>query len=198
MMTEKKKRRLMMLEDVRLASPCPASWDEMLGDDRTRFCTGCEKNVYNISNMSREEAEDLITEKEGDLCVRFFQRADGTIMTSDCSVGAKRKLRKKAALSIAAAGAMALAAIGVQVTRDERLALQSDDVTGINPPGLDIHPVKVLEDPPVVSQPPSPPVEPDTDIKNMFNGHEGHWMAGGIGRAPPEPPNPPKKPLAKR
>src|SRR5690349_20461144 len=87
--TEKKKRRLMMLEDVRVASPCPASWDEMLGDERVRFCTGCEKNVYNISMMSTEEAEDLITEKAGDLCVRFFQRADGTIMTSDCSVGAK-------------------------------------------------------------------------------------------------------------
>jgi hypothetical protein len=43
--------------------------------------------VYNLSGMSRVEAESLIQSKEGSLCVRFFQRADGTIITDDCPVG---------------------------------------------------------------------------------------------------------------
>ncbi len=104
------KKRLPMLDQVRVASPCNASWDEMLGDDRVRFCTSCEKNVFNLSAMSREDAEGLIQERVGgELCVRFYQRADGTIMTQDCPVGVGKKRRKMAVLAAAGAGAMALA-----------------------------------------------------------------------------------------
>ena len=105
------RRSLPMLDQVRVASPCSASWDEMLGDERVRFCMSCEKNVYNLSAMSREEAERLLEERIGkDLCVRFYQRADGTILTEDCPVGVKKKRRKKLALAVAGAGAMAFAA----------------------------------------------------------------------------------------
>ena len=105
------RRSLPMLDQVRVASPCNASWDEMLGDERVRFCMSCEKNVYNLSAMARDEAERLLQERVGkDLCVRFYQRADGTIMTEDCPVGVKKKRRKKLALAVAGAGAMAFAA----------------------------------------------------------------------------------------
>lgn len=76
------------LETVEIASPCHADWDAMRGDDRSRFCPSCAKNVYNLSAMSRGEAELLLQEKEGRLCVRFFQREDGTMLTQDCPVGA--------------------------------------------------------------------------------------------------------------
>ncbi|OJY28541.1 MAG: hypothetical protein BGO98_05570 [Myxococcales bacterium 68-20] len=105
------KRSLPMLDQVRIASPCNASWDEMLGDERVRFCVSCEKNVYNLSAMPREDAERLLQERVGkELCVRFYQRADGTILTEDCPVGVKKKRRKKLALAVAGAGAMAFAA----------------------------------------------------------------------------------------
>jgi hypothetical protein len=42
-------------------------------------------NVYNLSEMSQESAEALIAETEGRLCVRFYQRADGTVLTRDCA-----------------------------------------------------------------------------------------------------------------
>jgi hypothetical protein len=70
-----------------VASPCHASWDDMTGDELTRFCGDCQKNVYNISGMSRDEAVVLVQEKEGDICIRFYQRADGTVLTADCEVG---------------------------------------------------------------------------------------------------------------
>lgn len=106
------KTRLPMLDSVRVASPCNASWDEMLGDDRVRFCTSCEKNVFNLSAMPREDAERLLAERmNGELCVRFYQRADGTVMTQDCPVGVTKKRRKLAVLAAAGAGAMALAAM---------------------------------------------------------------------------------------
>ncbi len=75
------------LDDIRIATPCPASWDAMKGDDQVRFCQTCEKNAFNISLMTRQEAEALILAKEGHLCVRLARRADGTIITDDCPVG---------------------------------------------------------------------------------------------------------------
>lgn len=81
------------LEEIRVATPCRADWDKMQGDDRSRFCQSCAKNVYSLSEMTRNEAETLVREKEGQLCVRFFQRADGTVLTTDCAVGTKSSRR---------------------------------------------------------------------------------------------------------
>lgn len=75
------------LDNIRVASPCSANWDEMFGDDRKRFCGDCKLNVYNLSNMTRRQAENLIISSEGRLCVRFFRRADGTVLTKNCPVG---------------------------------------------------------------------------------------------------------------
>lgn len=75
------------LEKIKLAAPCQAEWKWMYGNDRVRFCGQCSQNVYNLSAMSREHAEDLIRRTEGRLCVRFYRRKDGTILTRNCSVG---------------------------------------------------------------------------------------------------------------
>lgn len=81
------------LENVRIATPCHADWNRMQGDDSVRFCQSCAKNVYNLSAMSKAEAESLIAEKEGNLCARYYQRADGNIITDNCPVGIQ-KLRR--------------------------------------------------------------------------------------------------------
>ena len=97
------------LEDVSVASPCCADWDKMQGDDHARFCGSCTKHVYNLSEMTREDAERLIQEKEGHLCVRFYQRADGTMLTKDCPVGITQRRRPFWALSAGFAALMASA-----------------------------------------------------------------------------------------
>ena len=74
------------LESIRIANPCSADWDKMHGDDRARFCSSCEKHVYNLSDMTRRDAENLVNEKEGRLCVQFYQRADGTMLTDNCPI----------------------------------------------------------------------------------------------------------------
>src|SRR5688572_32811052 len=84
-----------LLRQVRVASPCNVAWSEMQGDERVRFCEHCHRNVYNLSEMTVGEAEDLLRQKTGRLCKRFFQRSDGTILTKDCPVGmcaVRRKL----------------------------------------------------------------------------------------------------------
>src|SRR5687767_8482312 len=69
---------------VRVARPCPANWSEMFGDERVRFCGLCGLNVYNLSSMTADDARSLLFEREGRLCVRFYARSDGTVMTKDC------------------------------------------------------------------------------------------------------------------
>jgi len=56
------------LEQVEIASPCSAAWSDMEGDDRVRFCRQCQQNVYNLSAMSRSEAEILFKKWKESLC----------------------------------------------------------------------------------------------------------------------------------
>lgn len=77
------------LDRIRVASPCKAGWDQMYGDERRRFCSECKMNVYNLSEMTRDEAENFLMRSEGRLCVRFYRRRDGTVLTQDCPVGWK-------------------------------------------------------------------------------------------------------------
>lgn len=88
------------LDNIKVASPCSADWNEMTGNDRQKFCGSCQKNVYNLSGMTKDEAENLLLNAEGRLCVRFYKRADGTILTQDCPVGwaaFKRRVSRGAA-----------------------------------------------------------------------------------------------------
>ena len=85
------------LLNIRIATPCHARWDQMEGDARARFCGQCRKHVYNLSAMTTTAAAELVREKEGKLCVRFYQRADGTMLHGDeCPVGlAARQWRRR-------------------------------------------------------------------------------------------------------
>jgi len=87
------------LQQIRIASPCTVSWDDMSGDDRSRFCSDCRLNVYNFAAMTQAEAEQLIAEKEGRVCLRLYTRADGTVITRDCPVGLA-VIRRRAAWMI--------------------------------------------------------------------------------------------------
>jgi hypothetical protein len=74
-----------LLEMVQIANPCRVPWGTMAGDERVRFCERCQLNVYNLSAMTRREAEDFLRQREGRTCLRLFRRADGTVLTRDCS-----------------------------------------------------------------------------------------------------------------
>jgi hypothetical protein len=111
-----------VLPKIKIASPCSARWEEMAGDEQSRFCTQCDKRVYNFTQMSAEQISGLILEKEGRLCVRFYQRADGTMLTEDCPVGAGRFVRKVklAACTVVALFVFGFAVLAVSVRADTR------------------------------------------------------------------------------
>lgn len=101
------------LESIQIANPCRADWDGMTGDERARLCGSCHKHVYNLSSMTRAEAEALIVEKEGKFCARIYRREDGTVITSDCPVGITPPRRPQgwfaAALAAVLSGLLGLA-----------------------------------------------------------------------------------------
>jgi hypothetical protein len=116
----------------------------MTGDDRIRHCAECQLNVYNLSDMTRAEAEELIARREGRLCVRFFRRADGTIITRDCPRGLRALTNRVSRFAGAVLTAMiavtpaftqsraAADSVNQVATKDRQLGL---DVTVVDPTG---------------------------------------------------------------
>lgn len=94
-----------ILDKIKIASPCGASWNEMIGDDRKRHCSECKLNVYNLSDMTKTEAESFLINSEGRVCLRIYRREDGSVITRDCPVGFA-KLKRRVSHSATAICAM--------------------------------------------------------------------------------------------
>jgi hypothetical protein len=102
-----------------LPLPAPRLGMRWKGTTRFRFCKQCWKHVYNLSAMSRLEAEALAAKTEGRRCVRFYVRADGTVLTDDCPVGLRlaRRAMHWTLGSLAAGIAFLLALMGGHALR---------------------------------------------------------------------------------
>jgi hypothetical protein len=113
-----------LLDHLYLASPCSVSWESMVGSERQRNCGGCSKTVFNISDMTRGEAEAFLLENGSSQCMRFYRRTDGTIMTDNCP-RALRKIRDKCKL--AARIAVGLVAFMVSLPSALAQSIQTGD-----------------------------------------------------------------------
>ena len=69
------------LKNLTVPSPCIADWDSMTGNDQVRFCEHCSLNVHNLSLITRSQAERLIAQSNGRLCVRYHHDATGQPVT---------------------------------------------------------------------------------------------------------------------
>lgn len=99
-----------VLRRVRIAAPCPVAWETMSGDERTRFCSLCSLNVFNVAGMTADDAVSLIRDTEGRLCVRLRRRPDGTLLTRDCPTGVRAmRMRFVRAATFGAAALLAFA-----------------------------------------------------------------------------------------
>ena len=121
------------LDNIRVAAPCSADWDRMFGNERVRFCEQCHLNVYNLSEMSRVEADRLISQAEGRLCVRFYRRRDGSIITQNCPVGLRAIKRRLSRVATAVASFILslMAGVGFYRFADKRVLFQPHVMGGI-------------------------------------------------------------------
>ena len=140
------------LSHVRVAAPCRADWERMRGNERVRFCGECSMNVYNLSNMSKRDAEALISNAEGRLCVRYYHRSDGTILTKNCPVGLQAFKRRVSGISKAIASSFLSFFAGMAVLAGLQGAQNSLNAT--TEVGIDL-----IDPVPLVEEETAPPAE---------------------------------------
>src|SRR5438309_1813226 len=138
------------LDRIQVATPCTARWEDMKGEGAARFCGECNKHVYDLSGMERAAVEKLVRETEGRLCVRFYKRADGTLLTADCPVGLAARARRTARR--AASFVASLLGLGVLAgCPDEPKPVARPGATTSGPAKAD----------PAKTDPAKPPAKPD-------------------------------------
>lgn len=98
--------------EIKMASPCDMAWGDLTGDDAKRFCGQCKKHVFNISNMSSEQAIDFLVQEKGNACIMFYSRRDGTVLSADCPVGVQKRYARWQPVRKAAFGVLSLLAFG--------------------------------------------------------------------------------------
>lgn len=99
--------RKIALDLLEVASPCNADWDSMTGNDRVRFCSHCQSSVNNLSEMTVQQATDLVLRSRGRLCVRFERGTDGKTRTVS-PPAAFHQIKRRASRFVAGAFGAAL------------------------------------------------------------------------------------------
>ena len=127
---------LPLLERARVATPCPARWEDMTGDDKVRHCALCNLDVHNFVAMEPAEADAILSRHfnpdgsaiagAGRVCGMLARRADGTYLLQDCPVGL-------ASLKAAVRNAWLRIAAAVGLLGAAAAALQSRDARGSEP-----------------------------------------------------------------
>jgi hypothetical protein len=171
-----------LLQNVRVASPCNASWEDMdaIDGERVKFCGGCKKNVYNLSAMSQEEAEGLLRKHEGHLCIRYYERRDGTILTADCPVGLYSVRMALIRYSVIAAGLFTLL-LGAMA------AMNSKELQPLTPPKPML--IVTVGSPIDLSKSPREPVGGESISSPSVMGHIARPIdAGGVIKIVPDQP----------
>jgi len=57
----------------------------MSGDEKKRFCSECDKFVYDFSQMTRRQVEAIVSVHRGWVCARITRRPDGSLVTLEAS-----------------------------------------------------------------------------------------------------------------
>jgi hypothetical protein len=75
-----------LLDRLNISRPCGADWSQMRGDEQKRFCSECNKFVYDFSQMSRQEGERAVLASHDEMCARITRDAAGSIVTLESSL----------------------------------------------------------------------------------------------------------------
>lgn len=92
----------LFLKNLTIPSPCSADWNSMKGNDQVRFCEHCELSVHNLSQMTRHQAERLVSRSNGRLCVQFVPDANGTPLLAQAGMKLHRISRRASRIAAGA------------------------------------------------------------------------------------------------
>ena len=139
-----------------LSFTCPKLWAQMEGNEKTRFCDVCQKNVHNLSMMTAEERQALLAGTGESPCVAYFKYLNGAPIDVTALPEANPLKRKLTQAALVTASAVGLASIGmssmalIEASKDQEAPTTGWGVmiTGVACP------------PPGYVSPPLPPVWP--------------------------------------
>ncbi|MDB6020488.1 MAG: hypothetical protein JWQ04_345 [Pedosphaera sp.] len=208
---------------LNIAKPCPARWEDMGGGDQVRFCDHCRKNVYNLSAMTSAEATALVEAKHGNLCARFYQRADGTVLTEDCPVGIAQYWRRAKVFAASAIAVFLFALVNIAafgrgtndpstsrprgklLTAIEDTKIKIKGLAGLNPPPMRLGKicVKSITGMPMPAPTPTPTllpltgrvaVTPRPPANFSSKTNGGLWLTGDVAFSATAPSDPKTNP----
>ncbi len=113
--------RRFSLDQLQIAAPCPAQWDDMQGTETKRLCADCNLHVHNPTRISEVELDAFLTEVSAKLhagervCARLYRRADGTVLEQNCPRGVAALRQRTWAGVRRVAAVVALAITGIFV-----------------------------------------------------------------------------------
>lgn len=123
-------RTLPIVLDV--PNPCDVDWEDMVGNERGRFCGRCGKTVRNLSVLDEDEVRTVLA--RGD-CVSFLYRADASVVTAPSRAeGGTGTVAGAAAVVLAATMALTLGCDATPTTDEPppvtRVASEARDAVG--------------------------------------------------------------------
>jgi hypothetical protein len=105
------RRRLPLLESLRLVRGCSASWEGMVSDAHVRHCGACDRQVYDLTALDPDEIEAFLRERKDALpCLQLHVRPDGRYQDGPCGPAERRALVRAGtlALTLGLSGVVAL------------------------------------------------------------------------------------------
>lgn len=132
-----------------IKTPCPKLWGELVGDDKKRFCSQCQKHVFNGESMTQIEVTDMVREGNGTTCMRLITDDSGSIVYKDSPKKIKpSSIVKRAGLAIAAGGLVAACSSQPEQTPvPEPKPIGGSEQAGMPAPGPDVElPIEIFEE----------------------------------------------------
>lgn len=155
-----------------LSFTCPKLWAQMQGNEKTRFCDVCQKNVHNLSMMTAQERQSLLAGTGESPCVAYFKHVNGTpidVTALPDGIPLKKKLTKAALVSMSA---VAVSSIAINTATLLAMAMKDQEAptTGKGGCGNHMMVMGIAPLPPGYIPPPLPPGWPGPPLGGMPGG----------------------------
>lgn len=68
---------------LRIQTPCPKRWDELSGSGAKRYCSECRLHVHDAAQLTKAEAQALVSSATSRVCMRMEYDAAGEVVFRD-------------------------------------------------------------------------------------------------------------------
>jgi len=134
--------------------PCPEDWDQLTPTEQGHHCQTCKTKVWDISSMTRGQAEAFLARHTDHLCVSYRERSNGEIVYAPEPVVPAGRLTRllpaaAAGLSLALAACTAATPEKKEAPKPEERQIKGDRAPARPPADIeaDIKKGKVAQDP---------------------------------------------------